>query len=208
MTTLARRLADGINALGLSAESLPRQKFLAYIELLSHWNRAYNLTAVRDPAEMVAYHLLDSLSLLPFLPDESSRCLDMGTGPGLPGMILALARPDQFWVLLDSNAKKIRFLNQARIEFKLDNVEIVRSRVESYQPVEKFDYVVARALAELGQLCDWARPLTNSGAQLLALKAEPGTAELAALTGQTYQQHSLKVPGIDAPRSLVVVCFA
>lgn len=202
---LAETLTAGLTALGLAPEQFPVNKALTYLELLGRWNSAYSLTAIRDPATQISHHVLDSLAVLPFLHGE--RCLDIGTGPGLPGLMLALARPDQHWVLLDSNSKKIRFLRQVQLELQLTNVEIVRDRIESYRPAQLFDTVVARALAELPQLYRWTRPLLAAGGRLLAMKAVAAERELAALGDipARISVHRLQVPRVDAPRVLIEI---
>jgi len=129
-TTLSDTLARGVEALGLSLSDDQQRQLLAYVDLLVKWNQAYNLTAIRDPAEMVTRHLLDSLAVLPYLADTDT--LDVGTGAGIPGIILAVSRPQQAFTLLDSNGKKTRFVRQARRELGLDNVEVVHARVEQY----------------------------------------------------------------------------
>ncbi|WP_259055278.1 16S rRNA (guanine(527)-N(7))-methyltransferase RsmG [Methylohalomonas lacus] len=188
---------------------MPQAALLDYLELLVHWNQAYNLTAVRDPQAMVAYHLLDSLSLLPHLRESDRRCLDIGTGAGLPGVVLALARPDQHWVLLDSNSKKTRFLQQVRMQLDLNNIEVVRERVTEYAPEALFDVVSARALAGLDKLCRWAQPLLAPGGRLLAMKAAPDAGELDSVVDLSidYRGHELSVPGVDGPRSLIELWF-
>jgi len=138
-TTLLSSLQDGVHALGLALAPAAQEKLIAYIELLAKWNQAYNLTAVRDPEQMIARHLLDSLAILPWV--RGPRVLDIGSGAGLPGIPLALARPELQFVLLDSNAKKTRFITQALAELGLENVEVVHSRVEKYQPAVPFDPV-------------------------------------------------------------------
>ncbi|MDZ7736682.1 MAG: 16S rRNA (guanine(527)-N(7))-methyltransferase RsmG [Gammaproteobacteria bacterium] len=165
------------------------------------------MTSVRDPAAMVPYHLLDSLSLLPYL--DGQRCLDMGTGAGLPGIILALARPDQHWVLLDSNSKKTRFLQQVRMQLDIGNVEIVRDRISEFSPATPFDIITARALAGLDKLCRWSQPLLAPGGRLLAMKSTPDETELAAIAGLSvdYRAHNLDIPGVDGPRSLIELWF-
>lgn len=205
---LAEKLERGLEQLGLDSAGVPCAALLDYLELLVRWNSAYNLTAVRDPAAMVTYHLLDSLTLLTHLP-AATRCLDIGSGGGLPGAVLALARPHQHWVLLDSNRKKTRFLEQARMELGISNIEVVRSRIEDYRPEQLFDVVTARALADMTLLCHWAEPLLAPGGQLLAMKAVPTETELALLRSQAtkYEVQPLTPPGLDAPRSLVRAWF-
>jgi 16S rRNA (guanine527-N7)-methyltransferase len=202
---VATQLAAGLAALGIAPERFPTTSILAYLELLGRWNSAYSLTAIRNPVTQVSHHVLDSLAILPYL--HGNRCLDIGSGPGLPGMILALARPDQNWVLLDSNAKKIRFLRQAQLELQIPNVEIVRARIETYRPEYRFDTVVARALADLSQLFRWAEPLLARGGRLLAMKAVASERELAALGGVPAHiaVHELQVPMVNAPRVLIEI---
>lgn len=188
---------------------LPSAALLDYLTLLKRWNSAYNLTAVRDPSAMVTYHLLDCLTLLPQLP-QADRCLDMGSGGGLPGIVLALARPRQHWVLLDSNSKKARFLEHARLQLNIPNIEVVRCRVENYRPPHLFDVVTARALSEMTVLWRWARPLLRVGGEFLAMKAALTETELAVLRSQgvQYEILPLRPPGLDAPRSLVRVRYS
>lgn len=209
---LSARLEQGVAELGLEARQLPLAGLLDYLELLVRWNAAYNLTAVRDPEAMVAYHLLDSLSLLPYLDGlegTSRRGMDMGTGAGLPGMVLALARPDWHWVLLDSNSKKTRFLQQVRMQLNPGNVEVVRDRISEFAPASLFDVITARALASLDKLSRWSQPLLAPGGRLLAMKAAPDAGELDGVVGMSvdYRVEQLTVPGIDGPRSVIELWF-
>ena len=141
--TLAGELAAGIAALNVNVAAGAQQRMLDYLALVEKWNQAYNLTAVREPGKMLTHHLLDSLSVLPHV--IGSRILDVGSGAGLPGIPLALARPEWRVTLLDANHKKATFLRQAAIELKLDNVEVVCERVETWAPLQPFDTVVSRA---------------------------------------------------------------
>lgn len=202
---VAGQLIAGLSALGIDAADFPQQKLYSYLALLNRWNRAYNLTAVRDPDRQISHHVLDSLAILPHL--HGQHCLDIGSGPGLPGLVLALARPDQHWVLLDSSAKKVRFLRQVQLELSIPNVEIVRARIESWRPAAGFDTIVVRALADLLQLYHWSAPLLATGGCLLAMKAVAAPRELAQLGSEpvTVQVHELAVPGITAPRTLVEI---
>lgn len=204
---LEHQLRRGLTRMQLEVDDLPVPALLDYLEMLQHWNQAYNLTGIRDPARMVAYHLLDSLAVLPYL--HGARCLDMGTGAGLPGVVLALARPDQHWVLLDSNLKKTRFLQHAVVQLGIGNIEIVRRRVTDYAPAVLFDVITARALSRLANLCRWARPLLAPGGWLLALKGVPDSDELNVLRTLpvTYRVHDLPVPGIATQRTLITVQF-
>jgi len=182
-----------------------RQRLLTFVHLLAKWNAAYNLTAVRDPQEMIARHLLDSLVLLPYL--HGARVLDIGTGPGLPGIPLALARPDIAFTLLDANAKKTRFVTQAVGELGLKNVEVVQARVENYRPEQKFDTLVARAFSSIAELLKSAQHLCAPGGRFLAMKGVYPEEELAAIPAEfaVSEVAALKVPGLDAARHLVVV---
>ena len=198
--SLSFRLSQGIDALGLSLTEQQQQLLLAYIALLEKWNQAYNLTAVRDPAEMVTRHLLDSLAVLPFLSDQST--LDVGTGPGIPGIILAVARPEQHFTLLDSNGKKARFVRQARRELGLENVEVVHGRVEQYrtQPAQ----IICRAFASLPDMLAIMAPVIGPVTRVLAMKAATTDSEVAALDASWRATcHPLAVPGLDEPRTLV-----
>ena len=202
---LEKPLQQGLGQLGEDPADHPCGAYLAYLDLLVFWNRSYNLTAIREPERMLTHHLLDSLSLLPFVRD--GHCLDVGTGAGLPGMILALARPAQHWVLLDSNTKKLRFLNQVLLELKPANVELVRSRVEEYQPVRLFSTVCSRAFASLMLFYRRAYHLAARGGVLLAMKGKhpgPEAAELDA-AGLQYSIKRLTVPALDAERHVVVI---
>ncbi len=189
-----------------------RAALIAFLALLSKWNRAYHLTAVRDPMEMVPRHLLDSLAVLPYL--HGPRILDLGSGAGLPGMVLALVDPGREWVLLDSNAKKTRFLTQVVIELRPGNVEVVQTRAEAYAPDRPFTTVIARALAPLRTIVRLARPLCAAEGRILAMKGVYPQAELAELGSNRLQMpnrpdmketrvHRLQVPGLAGERHLV-----
>lgn len=203
MDALRPALERGLRGLGVADAGGLGERLLAYLALLHKWNRAYNLTAVRQPAQMVPRHLLDSLAVLPYV--TGPRVLDVGSGPGLPGIPLALARPDWQVTLLDSNGKKTRFLRQAVLELELGNVTISEQRVEDYRPEEGFDSVISRAFAELGEFAALARPLCRSGGRLLAMKGPLVQDELRRLAQQPYTvtDHRLRLPELDAERHLV-----
>ncbi|MQX52193.1 16S rRNA (guanine(527)-N(7))-methyltransferase RsmG [Alcanivorax sediminis] len=202
---LARTLSRGIDALGLSLSDDQQRLLLNYVELLVKWNQAYNLTAIRDPQEMVTRHLLDSLAVLPYLADgEEGDTLDVGTGAGIPGIILAVSRPHQSFTLLDSNGKKTRFVRQARRELGLDNVEVVHGRVEQYRKAPS--QIICRAFASLSDMLALMTPIMTDNTRLLAMKAASTEEELATLPAQWQgHHHTLTVPGLDEPRTLVVV---
>lgn len=201
---LRTRLDQGLAALGLALPAPDRERLLAYVRLLAKWNSAYNLTAVRDPLEMVTRHLLDSLVIVPHL--HGARVLDVGTGPGLPGIPLAVARPELAFTLLDANAKKTRFVVQAVGELALKNVEVVQSRVENYRPSRIFDTVVSRAFASIADMLAHARHLCAPGGRFLAMKGAYPEEELEALpAGYDVEVVPLTVPGLDAARHVVIV---
>jgi 16S rRNA (guanine527-N7)-methyltransferase len=202
---LEQRLHQGITSLGLSLPAAAETQLLQFLQLLAKWNQAYNLTAVRDPREMVTRHLLDSLVLLPYL--QGPRVLDIGTGPGLPGIPLAIARPDCSFTLLDANAKKTRFVTQAVGELGLKNVDVVQARVENYRPVEKFDTLVARAVYSNADMLANARHLCAPGGRFLAMKGVYPEGELAAIPADYAVQEvaALNVPGLEAERHLVII---
>lgn len=200
---LAARLAEGLKGLGLELDPDRRARLLDYLALLVKWNRAYNLTAVRAPAQMVTLHLLDSLSILPFV--RGSRILDVGAGAGLPGIPLAIAAPQRRYVLLDSNGKKVRFLRQAIMTLALGQAAAVQARVESYRPEEPFDTVISRAFASLRDFAALAGRHCTADGRLLAMKGQYPQEELAELPGdwRVVQVHRLQVPGLEAARHLV-----
>jgi 16S rRNA (guanine527-N7)-methyltransferase len=178
----------------------------AYLRLLEKWNRVHNLTAVRETERMVVLHLLDSLSVLPHIP-ETGSLLDVGSGGGLPGIPIALARPDLRVTLLDSSSKKTVFLEQARVELVLANVEVVCERVEQWRPAGTFDVVVSRAFAELGEFVAQAQHLVAPGGRMLAMKGVYPFEEIARMpaTHRVAQVAELHVPALDAKRHLVFV---
>lgn len=199
---LAKKLHDGIGRLGLVG--LPagiEPQLLAYLALLVKWNAAYNLTAVRDPEQMLVKHLLDSLSLLPQLRGES--LIDVGTGAGLPGLVLALAHPALRVTLLDSNGKKVRFLRQVIAELKIPNAVAVQSRAEAFEG--RFEVVTSRAFATLADMIEWSAHLLAEGGEFLAMKGQRPDAEVAALPAgyRAMAVVPLKVPFLDEERHLV-----
>ena len=202
---LTRLLHQGLTALGLDPQSCPCEEYLQYIDLLAKWNRAYNLTGVRDKQRMIHAHVLDSLAALPYI--RGNRCLDAGTGAGLPGFILALAQPDVEWTLLDSNGKKIRFLRQLLFEMKVENVEIIQSRAEKFLSSVTYSSIISRAFGTLNVFYGAVEHLLHPGTRVLAMKGKLPDNELQGVTGlkKYISVHDLQVPGIDAHRSLVVL---
>ena len=192
-------LNNGLSQLGLNLESI---KLEQYLELLDKWNHAYNLTAVRDLDSMVTKHILDSLAILPFIKGKS--LLDVGTGAGLPGIPLAIALPHLKIVLLDSNGKKIRFLQEVKRKLKLDNVEIIQSRVESYHPTALFDTLTSRAFSAIEQMLNLSRHLIVPDGIWVLMKGRRPDDELAAIK-MPSRVESYAVPGIDGERCCVII---
>jgi 16S rRNA (guanine527-N7)-methyltransferase len=188
-----------------------RNKLAAFLRLLGKWNHTYNLTAIREPERMVTHHVLDALSVLPQLPLRSGiRVLDVGSGPGVPGIPLALAHPDWHFVLIDSSQKKTAFLQQAVIELGLANVEVVQERSEDYAPSAPFDVVISRAFADLAEFAASAAQHLAPEGRLYAMKGELPAEEIARLPAEyrVIATPTLTVPGLDAARHLVIMAPA
>ncbi|MDD5753874.1 MAG: 16S rRNA (guanine(527)-N(7))-methyltransferase RsmG, partial [Methylococcales bacterium] len=169
---------------------------------IEKWNKAYNLTAIRRRDEMVNLHLLDSVAILPYL--EGKRMIDVGTGAGLPSIPLSIFRPDIEFQLLDSNAKKTRFVQQAILELKLPNVKVTHSRVEDFEPEQPFDTILTRAFASLPEIVELTQHLISENGTLLCMKGQTPDEELAAVNAQTTLI-SINVPHIEAERCLVKI---
>lgn len=196
-------LQRGIAQLGIALDEEKQRKLLDYLALLHKWNKVYNLTAIRDPQQMVSHHLLDSLAVLPHL--WPGRWLDVGCGAGLPGVVLAIARPDWQFALLDSNSKKTSFVQQAAIELGLKNVSVHCERVEDWQTPQKFDGIISRAFTELGDFLGITRHLMAKGGRWAAMKGL-AERELAGVPEGCKVERiiQLEVPGLQAARSLVI----
>lgn len=203
--SLEEKLAGGLEELGLDLDSATRARLLNYVALMQKWNKVYNLTAVREPEKMVTQHLLDSLAVLPHIVGH--RVIDVGTGPGLPGIPLALANPSFEITLLDSNHKKTSFLRQACLELGLNNATIVCERVEAWRPEEKYDVVISRAFSDLAEFASLALHLCSDKGLMLAMKGIYPHEELTRLpaTVALLGVEPLKVPGLDAERHLVLL---
>jgi 16S rRNA (guanine527-N7)-methyltransferase len=201
---LRAQLEPGLDALGIDRSHA--DALLAYLALLERWNRTYNLTAIRDAGDMVVKHLLDSLAMQAHL-DGIDTLADLGTGPGLPGIPLAIVHPRLQVALVESNGKKARFLREARRQLRLDNVEVVESRIEAFDAPARFDAITARALATLPLILDLGGHLLKPSGRLLAMKGVVPQDEVAALPAGWRVQalHPLQVPGLGAERHLVVV---
>jgi len=203
--SVEQQLAAGIAALGLTLPDGAEAKLLAYLALLDKWNRVYNLTAVRDAARMVSHHLLDSLAAVPHFQGET--VLDVGSGGGLPGIPLAIARPDLRVTLIDSIAKKTAFLLQAKAELGLANLNVVTGRVEDFHPETGFDVITSRAFSDLKEFVTLTRHLLRPGGRWLAMKGLYPNEEITQLpAGVTVSaDHALVVPGLEASRHLIVL---
>ena len=205
---LLDHLTSGIAELGLTLPAEVPEKLIDYLGLLSHWNRAYNLTAVRDPADMVTKHLLDSLAVLPYL-GKAKSLIDVGTGAGLPGVVLACCRPEMRIVLNDCVGKKTRFLTQIKLALGLKNVTVVNQRIEDYRPTIDgraiyFDLVIARAWAASDIIVASTRHLHYADTRILVMQGRRDDA-LGVAGYQVVQSHTLNVPGLAAQRHLLEI---
>lgn len=206
--SLSQQLGEGLAAMGLDLSAKSQATLLAYVALLKKWNRTYNLTAIRNEAEMVVQHLLDSLSVLPAVQESAlagRRWADVGSGAGLPGIPLAVARPDLNMTLIEAVDKKSAFQRQAKIELGLSNITVLNRRVEEVEG--GFDAVVSRAFAEIADFTRLAGHLLAPGGRLYAMKGRLPDAELGQLPPGwvTVSCEPLKVPGLDAERHLIVL---
>jgi 16S rRNA (guanine527-N7)-methyltransferase len=205
--TPAAALERGLQELAIGLGADVRGRLLQYVALLEKWNRTYNLTAIRDPLAMVSHHLLDSLSVLPHLPlAASARLADAGSGAGLPGIPLALTRPQWQLTLVESNQKKCAFLRQAAIELALDNVQVHEGRVEAWRPATPFALVISRAFTRLAQFVDACRHLVAPHGFLAAMKGKEPRDELNDLPDDVKCKAviALRTPFLDAERHLVL----
>ncbi|MDZ5603168.1 16S rRNA (guanine(527)-N(7))-methyltransferase RsmG [Pseudomonas sp. RP23018S] len=203
----AEELSTGAQQLGVTLTEQQHALLLGYLGLLIKWNKAYNLTAVRDPDEMVSRHLLDSLSVMPFIHSQTQRWLDVGSGGGMPGIPLAILHPHKQVTVLDSNGKKTRFLTQVKMELKLDNLQVVHSRVEAFQPAQPFCGIVSRAFSSMENFTGWTRHLGDTSTQWLAMKGLHPADELVALPPDftVESEQALTVPGCQGQRHLLIL---
>lgn len=206
--SLESQLAEGVATLGITLPERSAVRLLQYLDLVEKWGKAYNLTAVRKPEAMLSRHLFDSLAVLPHI--AGPRVADVGSGAGLPGIPLALVRPDWRVVLFESNQKKAVFLQQARIELGLKNVEVVAERVENFSPKEKFDTVISRAFSSLAVYVQLAGHLCkedDKGGTIVAMKGTRLREELAQIPEQFVinKIFPVMVPGLNAKRYLVFI---
>tara|TARA_R110001583_G_scaffold21890_6_gene82699 strand:- start:488 stop:1114 length:627 start_codon:yes stop_codon:yes gene_type:complete len=181
------------------------QTLVRYLAMLEKWNKAYNLTAIRDVEQMISLHLFDSLATLPYITGE--YIIDVGTGPGLPGMVLAICCPEKRFTLLDSNGKKTRFLTQVKMELGIHNVTVENERVEKHPHQGEYDHVISRAFASLQDMIRWTLPLPSNTGNFLAMKGVYPSEEIAALPKEVdlVSVEPLNVPNIQAERHMVVM---
>ena len=202
---LKSQLACGLDELGLSVADDQLEALLTYLSLLGKWNKSYNLTAIREPGKMLAYHLFDSLSIASWIQPQS-HVLDVGSGAGLPGIPLAIVLPQSEWQLLDSNGKKTRFMQQALADCSVTNATVVQSRVEDYHADEPLDIIVSRAYASLSDFAGSVAHLMQAETMLMTMKTGLEDNEAALNTTQfNRQEYDLQVPGISEPRKLITV---
>lgn len=203
--SLADPLKQGLQQAGLLLEEQQQQRLLSYLALLQKWNKVHNLTAIRDPEEMVTLHLLDSLSVLPHL--QAGPLLDVGSGAGLPGIPLAICQPQRAVTVMDSSHKKASFMRQAKAELGLENLEVVCGRVEHYAPPRPFPMIVSRAFSDLAEFIALTRHLLAADGVWLAMKGVYPYDELAQLKTKFAALQTrvvpLAVPGLEAQRHLV-----
>lgn len=205
LTILKPQLEAGLVELNITATDRQVNKLIEYLTLLEKWNKVYNLTAIRDPKEMLVKHLFDSLAVVPHITGQ--RIIDVGTGGGLPGIPLAIMFPDKTVDLLDSNSKKTRFLIQAKAELDLKNTQIIHERVENFQPAELYDNVISRAFASMEDMLKWTDHLLAEKGEWCAMKAQKEFEDLSMLPSQVKVQEliELTVPGLNADRMLLKV---
>lgn len=207
MSSPAENLRLRSAAMGVALDEAAADKLLAYSALLLKWNKTYNLTAIRDPEDVLIQHLLDSLVVAPFLPRGPQTLADVGSGGGLPGIPLAIARPEITVTLIESSSKKSAFQQQAKIELGLENIKVRSGRVEDYRPKQSFDGVISRAFAELKDFVECAGDLIKPGGRLYAMKGVQPDSEIAALpAGWLVKQiQPMLVSGMDAQRHLIIL---
>ncbi len=203
MIDQASTLERGIEALGIELSAQQQQRLLDYLSLLNKWNKAINLTAIRDPRQMVALQLLDSLAVLPFI--QQAPLLDIGSGGGLPGIPIAIAQPQRDVTLLDSIGKKTRFLTQAKLTLQLDNITVTQSRIEAWRPSLPPLSITCRALASLRQIISWTQHLLTPESEIIAMKGQYPHRELEEIAEQrlAIDIHPVAVPGISVERHIV-----
>ncbi|MDO6776028.1 16S rRNA (guanine(527)-N(7))-methyltransferase RsmG [Shewanella sp. 3_MG-2023] len=200
---LATQLKTYLAETNISATDTQQKQLVDFVAMLNKWNKAYNLTSVRDPEQMLIRHVMDSLVVSPYL--KGQRFIDVGTGPGLPGIPLAILNPDKEFVLLDSLGKRIRFQKQVQFELKINNITSIESRVEAYEPEQKFDGVISRAFASIEDMLSWCHHLPAADGIFYALKGQLSDTELATIPQdfEIAETIVLNVPKLDEQRHLL-----
>ena len=201
LDVIQRQSESGLKDLDLNVEAT--DKLARFVMLMDKWNKAYNLTSVRNAEDMVPRHILDSIVVMPHL--EGTRFIDVGTGPGLPGLPLAIAMPHCHFTLLDSNGKRTRFMFQAALELGLDNIEIINSRVEAYQPAQPYDGVLSRAFASLSDMLRWCAHLPGPNGKFFALKAHLSEDELSEVPKSFKVNKQIQLSDYDTDRTRQMV---
>ncbi|MDO6474405.1 16S rRNA (guanine(527)-N(7))-methyltransferase RsmG [Alteromonas sp. 1_MG-2023] len=198
-------LLQGCEKLALDITTEQADKLTGYVQRIDKWNKAYNLTSVRDPEQMMVKHILDSLAVTRFV--SGKRVIDVGTGPGLPGMPLAIMLPDIEFTLLDSLGKRVRFMKQCAFELGLTNVTPVHSRVEEHEPAQPYDIVLSRAFASLKDMLHWCQHLVDSSGVFFALKGQFPQSEIDEVSDhfQIGSVEALSVPDLTGERHLVTI---
>nr|WP_237732943.1 16S rRNA (guanine(527)-N(7))-methyltransferase RsmG [Shewanella schlegeliana] len=204
-TVLSAQLNDYLAEVGLTATEQQKQQLVDFVGMLNKWNKAFNLTSVRDPEQMLIRHIMDSLVVSPHL--EGKRFIDVGTGPGLPGIPLAILNPDKEFVLLDSLGKRIRFQKQVQFELGINNISSIESRVEAYQPEELFDGVLSRAFASIQDMLHWCQHLPKADGCFYALKGQLSEEEMSQMPKGFVVTDTieLNVPKLEEQRHLLRV---
>lgn len=203
--TLLSLLQHNLSQLDISVSEQQQKKLIDYVLMMDKWNKAYNLTSVRDPKDMVLKHLVDSIVIAPHITGQNY--IDVGTGPGLPGIPLAILHPDKTFILLDSLGKRVRFMKQVAYELKITNIQAVQSRVEDYQTTLPIDGVLSRAFASLKDMLHWCQHLVDSSGTFLALKGQLPEEEIRQLPAgySLVEVIKLEVPGLEGDRHLIKI---
>ena len=203
--SLTEQLKTGLSSLDLDLDNEKVEQLVQYLQLLDKWNKAYNLSGIKEVQRMVAYHLLDSLAIVPHI--DGNIILDVGTGAGLPGIPLAICFPEKRFLLLDSNGKKTRFLFQVKMELGLNNVEVFHNRLETFQSQEQIDIVLCRAYATLAKVVSQCGHLMKADCRLLAMKGQFPEEEIVELPAsfRFVKTNELNVPGVDGTRHLIEI---
>jgi len=204
LTALHETLKHGLQQMDIHLPAMAQKKLLDYLSLLHKWNQAYNLTAVNEPHDMLIRHVLDCLAVLAYLPD-TVPVLDVGSGAGLPGLVLAIARPEQPFFLLDSLGKRTIFLEKAARDLALTQVTVINARVEMYRPEQTFAVITSRAFSSLKVFLDSTRHLSDAQTLYLAMKGRCQPDEINEIknTVLNLQTHQLQIPGLEAQRHII-----